>query len=182
MFEIKTLAEFYIRQFMMFKHRLIVTTLFLMVLNGYFLVVINVDFEYQKKTKINTQYLKVKLKSKQRELFRYKHQRTSSDTNEIKFKHTDSVDMIYYYVSSSGLSLQSFSASTAVKSRSYTELPVELSAHGTYPQLINFLGAMTALDSVMTWHDFSIEHIDSSRSDDQLLINMNAKIYKDNSL
>ncbi len=94
----------------------------------------------------------------------------------------------------SGLEFKSFDPGMEVRHDFYAELPITLEVVGTYHQLGEFISRMSALDRIVTLHDFQIKRVDSKAATDpaakakaataqiqqqnQLIMQLTAKTYR----
>ena len=81
-----------------------------------------------------------------------------------------------------GLKFDLFAPQPEVTHDFYIELPIKITVIGSYFQLALFLSRLVEMNQMVTLHDFSIEGLTSedkkSVSQDELLMNMTAKIYR----
>lgn len=74
----------------------------------------------------------------------------------------------------SGLIINSIALQAERKQQYYIELPILISASGTYHQMGKFVSGIAAIKRIVTLHDFTLSPLDS----DQLSINITAKTYR----
>lgn len=74
----------------------------------------------------------------------------------------------------SGLVINSIALQTERKQQYYIELPILISASGTYHQMGKFVSGIAAIKRIVTLHDFNLSPIGS----DQLTISITAKTYR----
>lgn len=82
----------------------------------------------------------------------------------------------------SGLKFKLFAPQKEVQHDFYIELPISIAVEGTYFQLATFLSRVAEMNRIVTLHEFSIEGVSSKESkiasEDQLVMNITAKIYR----
>lgn len=74
----------------------------------------------------------------------------------------------------SGLVINSIALQTERKQQYYIELPILISASGTYHQMGKFVSGIAAIKRIVTLHDFNLSPVGS----DQLTISITAKTYR----
>ena len=74
----------------------------------------------------------------------------------------------------SGLVINSIALQTERKQQYYIELPILISASGSYHQMGKFVSGIAAIKRIVTLHDFNLSPIGS----DQLTISITAKTYR----
>ena len=74
----------------------------------------------------------------------------------------------------SGLSIKSIALQSERKEQYYIELPIQISASGTYHQVGNFISGIAAIKRIVTLHDFSL----TPTLNGQLSISITAKTYR----
>lgn len=82
----------------------------------------------------------------------------------------------------SGLRFELFAPQAELKHDFYIELPIKITVVGTYMQLAIFLSRVAEMNRIVTLHEFSISGESSKDnktvSEDQLVMNITAKIYR----
>lgn len=61
---------------------------------------------------------------------------------------------------------------------SYVEIPIDLSVTGTYQQLGAFMAGLNTISRIVNVQDFTITHVESSQSAEQLLMHMQVMAYR----
>ncbi|EPJ45758.1 MAG: type 4 fimbrial biogenesis protein PilO [Osedax symbiont Rs1] len=74
----------------------------------------------------------------------------------------------------SGLSINSIALQAERKDKYYIELPIQISAKGTYHQVGDFVSGIAGIKRIVTLHDFSL----TPNSDGELNISITAKTYR----
>ena len=74
----------------------------------------------------------------------------------------------------SGLKINSIALQSERKDKYYIELPILISAKGSYHQVGKFVSGIAAIKRIVTLHDFQLTPIDN----EQLNINITAKTYR----
>ncbi|MGB1236780.1 MAG: type 4a pilus biogenesis protein PilO [Pseudomonadales bacterium] len=74
----------------------------------------------------------------------------------------------------SGLNIQSIAVQAEKKDQYYIELPIKISAQGTYHQVGQFVSGIAAIKRIVTLHDFSLTPLDGGK----LNISLTAKTYR----
>ena len=81
-----------------------------------------------------------------------------------------------------GLKFELFAPQPEVKHDFYYELPIKIAVEGTYLQLALFMSRVAEMNRIVTLHEFSIQGVSSkdnkSFSEDELVMNITAKIYR----
>ncbi|MFI4919381.1 MAG: type 4a pilus biogenesis protein PilO [Legionellales bacterium] len=82
----------------------------------------------------------------------------------------------------SGLKFELFAPQPEVVHDFYVELPIKITVEGTYSQLARFLSRVAEMNRIVTLHEFSVEGLSSMKdktvSEDELVMNITAKIYR----
>lgn len=82
----------------------------------------------------------------------------------------------------SGLRFELFAPQPEMKHDFYIELPIKITVVGTYMHLALFLSRVAEMNRIVTLHEFSVEGQTSKDnktiSEDQLVMNITAKIYR----
>jgi type IV pilus assembly protein PilO len=74
----------------------------------------------------------------------------------------------------SGLTINSIALQPERKEKYYIELPILISAQGTYHQVGNFVSGIAAIKRIVTLHDFNL----APTKEEQLTITITAKTYR----
>ena len=73
-----------------------------------------------------------------------------------------------------GLSIETIALQPETRRQFYIELPINIQVSGTYHQMGEFVSGVSAIERIVTLHDYSIR----TAADDKLSMTINAKTYR----